>query len=156
MFRATLLPSASVYGTWTSVKDVCVWAAVDDEMWNQFAGALGDASLQILSLLASMQPGDIKEAIEASASGAVGRTKLRLVYAAARLKFDSDPIDVGAPTPTVAAEPAVVVGPRGGTYVRCRAVRSKQGRTLNAGPYVHCRAVRSVQGRTFSAGPCVQ
>ena len=115
MFRATLLPSASVYGTWTSVKDVCVWAAVDDEMWNQFAGALRDASLQNLSLLASMQPGDIKEAIEASASGAVGRTKLRLVYAAARLKFDSDPIDVGAPTPTVATEPAVVVGPRGGT-----------------------------------------
>ena len=106
MFRATLLPSASVYGKWTSVKDVCVWEAVDDELWNQFAGALGDASLQNLS---------IEEAIEATASGAVGRTKLRLVYAATRLKFDLDPIDVGAPPPTAAAEPVVVVGPRGGT-----------------------------------------
>ena len=66
------------------------------------------ATLQNLSLLASMQPGDITEAIEASATGAVGRTKLRLVYAAARLKFDLDPIDVGAPPPAVPAEPMVV------------------------------------------------
>ena len=66
MFRATLLPSASVYGSWTTVKDVCLWAALDDEMWNVFAGALGDASLQNLSLLASIQPADIKEAIEAT------------------------------------------------------------------------------------------
>ena len=60
-------------------------------MWNQFAGALGDASLQNLSLFASMQPADIKEAIEATTTGVVGRTKLRLVCAAARLKFDLDP-----------------------------------------------------------------
>ena len=60
-------------------------------MWNQFAGALGDATLQNLSSLASMQPGDIKEAIEASATGAVRRTKLRLVFAAPRLKGDLDP-----------------------------------------------------------------
>ena len=41
-------------------------------MWNQFAGALGDASLQNLSLFASMQPADIKEAIEATTTGVVG------------------------------------------------------------------------------------
>ena len=29
-----------------SIKDMCVWAAVDDEMWNQIAGVLGAASLQ--------------------------------------------------------------------------------------------------------------
>ena len=45
----------------------------------------------------------------------MGRTKSRLVYAATRLKFDLDPIDVGAPPPTVAAQPVVVVGPRGVT-----------------------------------------
>ena len=112
MFRATLLPYASVYGSSKTVKDVCVWGAVDDEMWNVFAGAQGDASLQNLSLLASMQPADIEEAIEATTTGAVGRTKLRLVYAAARLKFDLDPIDVGAPPPTVPVEP-VVGAPRG-------------------------------------------
>ena len=37
-----------------------------------------------------------------------------LVHAAARLKFDLDPIDVGAPPPAVPAEP-IVVGPFGGT-----------------------------------------
>ena len=59
------------------MKDVCVWAAVDDEMWNVFAGALGDASLQNLSLLASMQLADINALC----------TRL----------LDLDPIDVGAP-----------------------------------------------------------
>ena len=46
-----------------------------------------------------MQPTDIQEAIMATSAGAVGRTKLRLVYAAARWKFGLDPIDVGAPLP---------------------------------------------------------
>ena len=126
-------------------SSVCVWAAVDDEIWNQFAGGLGDVSLQNLSLFASMQPGDIKEAIEATALGVVGRTKLRLVHAATRLKFDLDPIDVGAPSPTVAAEPVVVVGPRGGTsclkvkvatWTRHRIGRSTGCRWRSSGSWV--------------------
>ena len=95
------------------MKDVCAWAAVSDEMWVQFAEQLGDASLQNISLVAAMQPDDIKEAIEAAITGVVARTKLRLVYAAARLKFGLDPVDVGAPLPAAPAEP-VCVGPRGG------------------------------------------
>ena len=46
-------------------------------MWKVFAGALGDTSLQNLNLLASMQQADIKEAIEATTTGEVGRTKQR-------------------------------------------------------------------------------
>ena len=42
MFATTLLPSLSVHGAWTSVKDVCGWAVVDDALWEQFAGHLGD------------------------------------------------------------------------------------------------------------------
>ena len=113
MFQASLLPSLSVYGSWTTMTDVCAWAAVSDEMWVQFAEQLGDASLQNISLVAAMQPDDIKEAIEAAITGVVARTKLRLVYAAARLKFGLDPFDVGAPLPAAPAEP-VCVGPRGG------------------------------------------
>ena len=45
MFATTLLPSLSVLGAWASVKDVCAWAAVDDALWEQFAGHLGDVSL---------------------------------------------------------------------------------------------------------------
>ena len=43
MFQASLLPSLSVYGSWTTTKDVCTWAAVSYEMWVQFAEQLGDA-----------------------------------------------------------------------------------------------------------------
>ena len=53
------------------MKDVCAWAAVNDEMWVQFAEQLGDASLQNISLVAAMQPADIKEAIEAAITGVV-------------------------------------------------------------------------------------
>ena len=109
MFHVSLLPSLSVYGSSTTMKDVCTWAAVSDEMWVQFAEQLGDASLQNISLVAAMQPDDIKEAI----AGVVARTKLRLVYADARLKFGLDPVDVGARLPAAPAEP-VCVGPRGG------------------------------------------
>ena len=91
MFAMTLLPSLSVHGAWTLVKDACGWAAVD------VAGHLGDVSLHNISLLASMQPTNIQEAIMATSAGAVGRTKLRLVYVAACCKFGLDPIDVGAP-----------------------------------------------------------
>ena len=106
MFATTLLPSLNVHGAWTSVKDVCGW------LWEQFAGHLGDVSLQNISLLASMQPTGIQEAIMATSAGAVGRTKLRLVYAAARCKFGLDPIDVGAlvPVPTAPEVKAVSWG----------------------------------------------
>ena len=95
------------------MKDVCTWAAVSDEMWVHFAEQLGDASLQNISLVAAMQPDDIKEAIEVAITGVVARTRLRLVCAAARLKFSLDPVDVGAPLLAAPAEP-VCVGPRGG------------------------------------------
>ena len=42
-------------------------------------------------------PSDIKEAVEATQGSPITRTKLRLVYAAARVMFELDPIDVGAP-----------------------------------------------------------
>ena len=113
MFRATLLPSASVYGSWSTMLDVCAWAAVDDEMWLQFAGKLGDTSLQNISLVAALHPADVKEAIEAATPGVVARTKLRLVCAAARLKFGLDPVDVGAPPPPGVVEPPSA-GLRGG------------------------------------------
>ena len=62
--------------------------------------------------MASMQPSDIQEAITATGTSAVGRTKLRLVYATARYKFGLDPIDVGAPLPSVVLEQKTTV-PRG-------------------------------------------
>ena len=121
MFATTLLPSLSVHGGRASVKDVCGWAAVDDALWEQFAGHLGDVSLQNISLLASMQPADIQEAIMATSTGAVGRTKLRLVYATARYKFGLDPIDVGAPlpAPTVPEVKAVSRG-EGGSSLKIK------------------------------------
>ena len=44
---------------------------------------------------------DVKQACEAVSANPIGRTKLRMVVAVVRLKFDMDPIDVGAPTPEV-------------------------------------------------------
>ena len=40
---------------------------------------------------------DVKEAIEATQGNPIARTKLRLICAVARLMFDLDPVDVGAP-----------------------------------------------------------
>ena len=42
------------------MKEVCGWAPVDETLWQEFAGLLGDASLQNISLLAT-QPADTKE-----------------------------------------------------------------------------------------------
>ena len=74
MFSASLFPSQSVHGSWSSLKEVHSWAAVDDSL-SQFANTLGDEALDNVSLLAALQPADIKEAVEA-VQGIV-RTKLR-------------------------------------------------------------------------------
>ena len=62
---------------------------------------MGDESLQNISLLASLQSMDVKQACEALSATPIGRTKRRVVHAVARLKFDMDPIYVGAPAPEV-------------------------------------------------------
>ena len=49
-----------------------------------------------MSLMAALQPSDIKEAVEVT-QGTITHTKLRLVYSVARVMFELDPIDVGAP-----------------------------------------------------------
>ena len=69
----------------------------------------GYSSAENISLLASMQPSDIQEAIIATGTSAVGRTKLRLVYASARYKFGLDPVDVGAPPPSAVLEQKTTV-----------------------------------------------
>ena len=48
-----------------------------------------------MSLMAALQPSDIKEAVEATQGNPITRTKLRLVYVVARVMFELDPIDVG-------------------------------------------------------------
>ena len=87
---ATVLPSQGVHCGWTTVKDLCTWASVDDVMWGQFARHLQDASLQN-SLLAAFHPRSLEEAVEAVGTGAIGRTKLRLLYALAGTMFDLEP-----------------------------------------------------------------
>ena len=58
--------------------DLC-WAGVDDDLWVQFAGQLGDESLQNISLLASLQPADVKQACAAaSATPIEGRAALKV------------------------------------------------------------------------------
>ena len=97
MFRPSQLPSMSVCESWSSLKDIRVWAAIDDENWIQFAQNLGDSALDNISLLSALQPADVKEAIKATQGNPIARTKLRLIYAVARMMFDLDPVDVGAP-----------------------------------------------------------
>ena len=58
---------------------------------------MGDSELDNISLLSALQPADVKEAIEATQGNPIARTKLRLIYAVARMTFDLDPVDVGAP-----------------------------------------------------------
>ena len=60
--------------------------------------------LDNVSLLAALQPSDIKEAVEATQGTPIARTKLRLVHAVARVMFELDPVDVG--TPVVPSQPA--------------------------------------------------
>ena len=105
MFSASLLPSQSVYGSWSSLKEVRSWAAVDELLWLQFAKALGDEALDNVSLLAALQPADIKEAVEVVQGSPIARTKLRMIFAIARVMFGLSPVEVGAPlVPIVASE----------------------------------------------------
>ena len=87
----------NVCEAWSSLKDIRAWAAVDDEIWLKFASNLGDSALDNISLLSALQPTDVKEAIEATQGNPIARAKLRLIYAVARMIFDLDPVDVGAP-----------------------------------------------------------
>ena len=107
MFHASLLPSQSLYGSWTSVQDIRSWAAIEDSVWVQFAKCLGGESLDNVSMLALMLPSDIKEATEATQTNPIARTKLRLIYAVARVMYEMDPVDVGVPpvAASVAVEP---------------------------------------------------
>ena len=70
---------------------------MDDALWAQFAKQLGDQDFDNVSLMAALQRSDIKEAVEATQKTPITRTKLRLVYAVARVMFELDPIDVGVP-----------------------------------------------------------
>ena len=110
MFRASVLPTQSVFGAWSTLKEVCSWAGVDEASWARFAGQLGDSSLQNISLLASLQPMDVKEACEAASDNPIGRTKLRMVYAVARLKFDMEaPVSDPKARPRVEGNPGPIV-----------------------------------------------
>ena len=106
MCSALLLPSQSVYGSWSSLKEVRSWAAVDESLWSQFAKALGDDALDNVSLLAALQPTDVKEAIEAVQGSPIARSKLRMNFAVARVMFWLSPVVVGAPSVPVAASEA--------------------------------------------------
>ena len=105
MFRASLLPSQSLYGSWTSIQDIRSWAAIEDSVWVQFAKCLGDESLDNVSMLASMLPSDIKEATEATQTNPIARTKLRLIYAVARVMYEVDPVGAPPVAASVAVEP---------------------------------------------------
>ena len=60
----------------------------------KFAKALGDEALDNVSLLAALQPTDVKEAIETVQGSPIARTKLRMVFAVARVMFGLSPVDV--------------------------------------------------------------
>ena len=56
-------------------------------------------------MLAALQPADIKEAVEAVQGSPIARTKLRMIFALARVMFGLSPVDVGAePVPIVASD----------------------------------------------------
>ena len=120
MFRASQLPSMNVCEAWSSLKDIRAWAEVDDEIWVKFASNLGDSALDNISLLSALQPADVKEAIEATQENPIARTKLRLVNAVARMIFDLDPVDVGAP-PAAASS---------GGELKIKAARTESGLSL--------------------------
>ena len=95
----------SVCGGWTTLTEVRKWAAVDDDaLWAQFAHQLGDEKFDNVSIMAALQTSDIKEAVEATQGTPITRAKLRLVFAVARMMFELDPVDVGAPP--VPSQPA--------------------------------------------------
>ena len=75
----------------SSLTEIRHWAAVDDALWAHFAKQLGDQDFDKVSLMAALQPSEIKEAVEAAQGNPITRTKLRLVYAVARVMFELDP-----------------------------------------------------------------
>ena len=72
---------------------MCAIGSGVDVSWIQ-----GDEFLQNVSLFAPLQPTDVKQACMPVSVNLTGLTNFRMVYAVARLQFETDPIDVGAQT----------------------------------------------------------
>ena len=58
MASAALAPSAAVYDSWTTIKEVLKWAGVLEERWRRVAAELGDPELENLFVLAGMEGED--------------------------------------------------------------------------------------------------
>ena len=60
-------------------------------------------ALDNISWLAALQPADIKEAVDAVQGSPIAHTKLRMIFAVARMMFGLSPVDVGAPPVPIVA-----------------------------------------------------
>lgn len=99
----TFLPSDEAIAAWTNLDDAVKWAELDELLWAGVTKQLGDEGLNNFVLLAAIAPEDVREAAEAVSPSPIVRAKVKLIYAAARLRSGSEPLDC-------MARPAVATG----------------------------------------------
>lgn len=87
------LPSTEALAGWETVKQAVEWADIDQVLWAAIAKELGDEQLDNLVLLASMDPSDIKAAVERTTPAPIVRAKAKLLYTAVRLRCGAEPLD---------------------------------------------------------------
>ena len=116
-FNRSLLPGTVALEGYDNMAAICAWGALNEDEWKLVAVALGDADFKNISLFAAMQPADIRDAIGKANLSIISQTKVRLVYAAARLKFGMEAVDVSV-TSVAALSPALEAVSLGGPAPR--------------------------------------
>lgn len=100
------LPSEAVLTEWTDMGAALTWAKIVPGVWLKVATALGDPELDNLALVGALPPDEMRKAITCGEElTPVLRTKLKLLYAAVRVKFGVPPVDCLEPPALAVSDP---------------------------------------------------
>ena len=88
-----LLPSEETLGEWVDLGAARVWASVADDVWLKIATELGDPELSSLALFAALVPAALRAAVGAVGLTPLQEVKVKLLFAAARVKYGMEPVD---------------------------------------------------------------
>ena len=121
-----LLPSDDTIAGWASLAPAQAWAAIPADVWGALATALGDAQLDNPALFAALPPEQVRVSIGTAGLNPIMGTKVKLMYAALRIKYGMEPLDCYGGPGNAAAGASVAAGsgsPASGTQGAVMKVR---------------------------------
>ena len=121
-----LLPSDDTIAGWASLAPAQAWAAIPADVWGALATALGDAQLDNPALFAALPPEQVRVSIGTAGLSPIMGTKVKLMYAALRIKYGMEPLECYGGPGNAAAGASVAAGsgsPASGTQGAVMKVR---------------------------------